>query len=433
MFLSKNRSNLESNISKIAVIFGRAMSINGKITTAFVNKQLAILDIDKVNSSEVKQYFSTVIEDKELTTIYEEAFNGGYTLDDLSAISEKENGVGESSLASLTSPSVTDTHVIRGTLNEYRKLQRELSAQAHLSSQIVDSVLDAMEGVLSGSGMKVELTIPKTSKERTAVITPADWHIGAVIDNITENKYDYAIFRDRLDQYIDRCLEYIEEFKCTSVLIVHLGDIVEGIDMRKINQPFEAEFNASKQLGLAIDSMLHLINRLSVCGLPISVGGVGGNHDRYTSNKKEAIYGDSIMYNIVNFLLLLEEREALPSTVTVLDNTDSIYTLEVDIAGQASMFTHGDGEKRIDSSRISKFIKEYPISNIWFGHFHSNLHSQEDYDRMSYMAGSIMGANSYSKQIGAPSTKASQLITIISEVEDIGVSEKFAIPIFFSI
>ena len=419
-----------------AVIYGRSIKDKGRIMTAYVNRQLHKLGYDKIKVADIRGSVERIKQDPLLFALYQHAFTGSIVLDDIMPLDENfGEPLREADNYNVTTPSVVDRESINASLRDYRKIQRTMSAQQILTEAITKEVVDQL-GVYFESPRQVIVSQPidldKVALQgRTAVVTPADWHIGAVIDNIPENNYNYALFKQRLDEYLVNVVDYVEEFGCSEIVLVHLGDLIEGIDMRKVNQSFEAEFHASKQIALATEALVYVIETLADLDLPLKVGGVGGNHDRFTGNKADAIYGDILMYVVINTLLMLESRGLFKDNVTIYNNLNNIYNLEVTIQNQVSKFVHGDNEKSTDKNRIAKFVKEHPIDNMWFGHYHSNSHNQEDYARMSYMAGSIMGANSYSKSIHAQLTRASQLLTIIGQTAT-GEPEKFAIPIFFT-
>lgn len=411
----------------LALVFGRSVFENSAIRTAFVNKQLVHIGLGKVGTKDLTSLFNYIKEDPKYLKVYTQACMGRLTLDDL-PVGENEEPITERGLYDIVTPYVADVNATRANINEFRKLQRETSMQKYIADKVASELVEAFKDYKA----PIIKDTPKARVAgRTAVITPADWHIGSVIDNVEGNTYNHELFKIRLEEYIQACKAYVTSMNCDNIVLVHLGDIVEGIDMRKINQPYETEMTATKQISVATRVFVDMILELAHIGLPMRVGGVGGNHDRYTSNKKEAIYGDNIMYNIIDTLLILKESKVLPDNVEVIDNRDNIYEINLDINGSKNVFVHGDNEKKGNPNRIAKYISNEDIHNIWFGHYHSFLVGQEAYARLSIMSGSIMGFNSYSKTIGAPSTRASQLITILGTVN--GTPEKITIPVFFTV
>lgn len=422
----------------VAILAGVSFLETGNIKSSFINKFLTEYELgDRINVQELKALMGEITEDEQLYSIFEKASKGDITVEaikDIAVPFGEDNGLSDEmktdDVFKVVTPYITDKHVTQATVSELRKLRKEFTAQKYLSEEIARAV---------GENILYDMKQPtnyepnfETLPNRTAVITPADWHIGAVIDNIDGNNYNFAIFETRLNEYIAKCQHYIAEFRCSEVYLIHLGDILEGIDMRKINQPYETEFKATNQLALAIKMYVRMINEIASLGVKVHVGGVGGNHDRFTSNKKEAIYGDNFMYNVIDTLLLLESEGVFPENVAILDNRDDIYELHVKIQGQMNVFTHGDNEKPGNKIKTSNYIKDYVVDNVWFGHYHSMSLNQENYARFSYMVGSIMGNNSYSKTIKAPTTKASQTISVLGKHED-GTPEKYVIPVFFTV
>lgn len=422
----------------VAILAGVSFLETGNIKSSFINKFLVEYELgDRISVQELKELMKVITEDEQLYSIFEKASKGDITVEaikDIAVPFGEDSGLSDEvkseDVFKVVTPYITDKHVTQATVAELRKLRKEFTAQKYLSEEIARAV---------GDNILYDMKNPpnyepnfETDVSRTAVITPADWHIGAVIDNIDGNTYNFGIFEKRLDEYIAKSKQYIADFRCSEVYLIHLGDILEGIDMRKINQPYETEFKATNQLALAIKMYLKMIQEIASLGVKVYVGGVGGNHDRFTSNKKEAIYGDNFMYNVVDTLVLLDSEGVFPDNVTILDNREDIYELHVNIQGQMNVFTHGDNEKPGNKIKTSNYIKDYVVDNVWFGHYHSMSLNQENYSRFSYMVGSIMGNNSYSKTIKAPTTKASQTFSVLGTHDD-GSPEKFVIPIFFTI
>lgn len=415
---------LESPKGAYAVIMGYLARLDGKVTQAKFNKLLIELNYDRMKGVDYRETLKAVTSSPKLLNLYRKASSGETSIEEVTSYKGTKT-IAEIEVPSIVTASSIDKVATQGLTANFRKAQRKGSAQEYLSQLVAKNMCEAAQNLTPMKAPHINL---HTDKSRTLVVTPADWHVGAVVDNIQGNCYNFDIFQSRLDEYFNEIANCVKEMKINKIVCVHLGDFIEGIDMRKINQAFDAEFDATTQLAKAQRAYLEFIQGLALLTDKLSVGLIGGNHDRFTSDKKDAIYGDNLAYNVADQLLLLKQLGVFGENVTVIDNRSDIYTIEQKVEGKVVLFKHGDAEKRTAQTHIPKFIKDHPIDYMFFGHYHSNAYIQEDFERFSFMTGSIMGNNSYSAQLGLPTTRASQLMTIFEE----GKKAVTTIPVFFS-
>ena len=190
-----------------------------------------------------------------------------------------------------------------------------------------------------------------------------------------------------------------------------------------------SQLNATEQLSEATRMFIELIDSVVTTGTKVTVGLVGGNHDRFTSNKKEAIYNDNLAYNVLDIVKLMQETGHWDKNqLDIIDNSHDVYSLELPIYGKTIRLVHGDFLKRGDY-KIASQIKDHPIDMLLYGHLHSFKVVQEDINQLSIMAGSLQGNNSYSKQLGTPDSRANQLILTFDEFEQVPLIQ----PVFFEV
>ena len=413
-----------------AVVSGVVKRTNPNISRTLFNKIIVSLGMEPLQKEDFKLVIARIKEDKNLGDVYLSAVAGKTKLKDVTVY----NTVDDEDLHDLVSPMALDRFVTQKQTRDFNKAQRAGSAQKYLAKAISASVAKELKDELvtfSTFNRKSHDKHKEKSydKGRMAVLTPSDWHIGESINNIDGNSYNVHIAEQRLEQYIQQVDEYLDMFNPETIVLVHLGDLINHAYMHAMSQAYETDLDVSEQLGKAIRFFTRMITHFSQKAPHIIVGAIAGNHDRMSGNKKEAIYNDSVVYNVVDTIILLEDMGALPQNVTILDNRKDLYSLEVNNIGKSLLFVHGDGESRNDNAKIPGHIIDHVYDALFMGHYHYFKSIQEDYARISYMSGSLAGANSYSKSIGAPRTEASQLLTIFEE----GNKTAISIPIFFSI
>lgn len=422
-------SKIESSLDAFAIVMGYLQRQEGKIRRSAFNKIVNELGFDRVSQEQLLSISNEIENSDNSKALYKDSLNGKVKLDDISDNINQLSKVSEKGIFDILTPYTVDRYAVQSQLSSYRKAQRSASAQKYLSELIAKEIGLSLKEKVSDSISNTRNIVSDSDNTNTLVITPADWHIGATVNNVDDNNYNLNIANKRLDEYIVAIDNAISLYKPSSIVLVHLGDFIEGIDMRNINQPFEAEIDATKQLGEALRMYIKLIKTVASWGLPVTVGAIGGNHDRFTSNKKEAIYNDNLAYNVVDTLLLLKQSGGLPDNVIIMDNREDVYSLVLNIENKNFLFVHGDMESRKDDPKIARHIRNQLIDIMYMGHYHYNKTLQEDYARMSYMVGSLMGANNYAKQIGAPRTAASQLLSVVDYNHE-GVT---SIPVFFEV
>lgn len=395
-----------------AVILGKIKKDYPTIQRSVFNKILVGFELDKVD----KEYFLMLVDrvktTPELSDLYLKAVKGVYTLDDIKVY---EKSVTEDGLFDLVSTYTVDKYTTQAQSTNFRKAQKQGTAQYYLSQQIAKELKTSLSDIEKPVLPKA-LNVDASDKEM--IMALSDWHIGARVDHVNGNNYNLEIAKQRLADYLERAHMEALINKPSKIYLYHGGDFIEGIDMRKVNQSFDAELDATTQIAVATRMMIDAVKEVASWGVPMTVALVGGNHDRYTSNKKDAIYNDNIAYNVIDTLLLVKDYGIFPDYVDIVDNRDDIYRVETTVAGKNVMLIHGDTLPSNDKPKIPMLIKDHPIDLVIYGHYHSSRFIQENGSGFSIMVGSLMGNNTYSKQLLLPDSKAGQLVMLVTPDSD---------------
>ncbi|MDT9683423.1 metallophosphoesterase [Streptomyces sp. TRM76323] len=412
-------SNRPEPMSTFMIVLANIYQQEGAYKRSSFNKVIKSLGYEPMSKDD---FDYTIVEqikdDPELINIYNRALDNELTLKD----TVKETGYaptdGELSFDNVLSTWQTDKQRQSIQMSQLRKFKKEISGAQIATQAVSDGILDAIS--------KSTFTQVKPSKkkqlreDKTMVVVLSDWHIGATVkaSEMEGNSYNFEIAKDRISKFIDETLKQIEYEKPERVILLHGGDLVEGIDMRTVNQAYDAEFDATTQVSKATRLMIEVINSIQPYVKSLEVGIVGGNHDRFSSDKKSAVYNDNLAYNIIDSLLLLQDANAFQDNVKILDNRNNVYTLEFSIFGKTLLLIHGDTLPSTSKPKIPLLLKDHPIDYVVFGHYHYSMSVQENKYRTSYMVGSLQGFNSYSRQLNLPDTQASQLILVFENGSD---------------
>lgn len=241
----------------------------------------------------------------------------------------------------------------------------------------------------------------------------SDWHIGYKINNCHGNYYNWQIANNRIDQYIDECLKYLEHYPVSKIYVINTGDSIEQAYLRD-TQSDSCEFNQSMQ----INNCIHLIFRLLVTlseHANVVYGGIAGNHDRMSGDKKKNLDGDNANVIITEQLktyVELSEAKAIKILDTQYDDSEIV----LNINGLNCKFVHGHEIPKVDTNTLSNLIsRDNEFFDLLFtGHWHNFTSKYENNGRYVITTGCLSGFNDYSRAFYC-STKASQTICILGD------------------
>src|SRR5699024_12870184 len=131
---------------------------------------------------------------------------------------------------------------------------------------------------------------------------------------------------------IKQTLSLVEELGIANVYVYHVGDIIEHLTMRNVNQAFDSEFTATEQIAKATSLIIDILVQLSK-HVHVTFGIVSGNHDRFDGNKSDKVYNDNVTYIILDTLFMLQNTFGQLPNVTLIDNRDDTSEFEI---GRAS-------------------------------------------------------------------------------------------------
>ncbi|UYB00660.1 hypothetical protein GMNKNHGO_00033 [Enterococcus phage vB_Efa29212_3e] len=313
---------------------------------------------------------------------------------------------------------VVENQAVLARNREFGKLQREGAYLDHLISGLKTYLLAELKDMSSLKYISKNLKAPKVSSDRELILCLSDWHIGAFVNNIDTGGYNFEIFKERLEKLLEEVFQVAMEQDIKKIHVYHIGDIIEHINMRNVNQAFEAEFPATEQIAKGIRVIADTLNLLAKAEFEVSFGMVGGNHDRFQGNKNDKIHNDNVAYLVVDQLHFLQELGALNKDIKLVDNRSDVYSFKDTVAGKRIKVTHGDTEGKKVDVKIPKHIKDEVIDYLIMGHIHTTRIIQEDFSRFHVYVGSPMGANNYSAENNLPTTSPAQLIMVLDPERD---------------
>lgn len=299
---------------------------------------------------------------------------------------------------------------------ELNKVKREISKPLMIAEEVRDVLLD--EGDFSVPPFAYEPEGFFSHTKNKAIIVITDWHIGATVHSMKGNFYNAEIAQKRIDKHLQKCLEYCDLFNINDVTLACIGDMVEHVSMRNVNQSFEAEFPLAKQITVATKMITAFIVNLSEF-VNVDFFCIAGNHDRFQGNKADMIDTDNTMYVIAESIKTVLGVMNLPR-VKFLD-VDEYFNYEhtIEMNNKRIKFVHGDLERKTDPQKLEKHVSadEAFYDAIIMGHYHTFEDIERNYGKREIRVGSPMGRNSFSRKFKGNSD-AGQAIIIVTE-EDI--------------
>lgn len=417
---------LKTQEGTFAVIMGYLKAERGKIAPSVFNKLINQLQYPNQSKDNLVELALQIQNDEVLASLYNKGFERSIKLDDLPEYLSEETPLHEDDLFSQVTSYLLANEDNNARLRELRKLQREGIYMTHLIRGFQKHLVEELKGMPRAKYLQTPVPPPQKG-DKSLVLLMSDWHIGALVYNEKTGGYNFVKLVGMVQEMLAKVVEFIEILDIKHVYVFHLGDIIEHISMRNVNQAFDAEFPATEQIAKAQRLIVDLLMQLSK-QVHVTFGIVAGNHDRFEGNKNDKVYNDNAAYLILDNLFMLQEVFGQLPNVTLIDNRSDTYEFIVPVAGKNIKVKHGDHEKKKEDVKIPKHVKEEPIDFFIMGHIHTNRLVQEDYSRFHIYVGSTMGANNYSKELSLPTTQASQMIMVLTE----GSATPMFIPLMFN-
>lgn len=294
---------------------------------------------------------------------------------------------------------------------EYNAIQRAEARNDLFNEQIIKAI-ERLEPI---KGTRPKLDVEPCDKHRTALLAISDLHAGSTftvkgIYNEIVNEYSYDIMCARLWSIIDKI--EADDIVFDDLTVAICGDLVEGIlresSLTKLREPVTdtvirlAEFLSEwiYQLSIRLEKKVNVVI-------------IGGNHDTVRSLTSRPMFeGENLTKIVVEFIKLrLQDLD----WITVDDYQDVAIK---NIQGVNVMFQHGEDKDLKTTMDYFSNLYNIDVDEIVAGHLHRSesktVGITELGDRQLTRVGSIVGTDSYAKQIRA-SARPSCYIALYEE------------------
>lgn len=294
---------------------------------------------------------------------------------------------------------------------EYNAIQRAEARNDLFNEQIIKAI-ERLEPI---KGTRPQLSIEPCDKHRTALLAISDLHAGSTftvkgIYNEIVNEYSYDIMCARLWSIIDKI--EADDIVFDDLTVAICGDLVEGIlresSLTKLREPVTdtvirlAEFLSEwiYQLSIRLEKKVNVVI-------------IGGNHDTVRSLTSRPMFeGENLTKIVVEFIKLrLQDLDWI-----TVDNYQDVAIKN--IQGVNVMFQHGEDKDLKTTMDYFSNLYNIDVDEIVAGHLHrgesKTVGITELGDRQLTRVGSIVGTDSYAKQIRA-SARPSCYIALYEE------------------
>lgn len=228
---------------------------------------------------------------------------------------------------------------------------------------------------------------------REAVLVASDWHIGSSFDNYF-GKYNLEIAKQRLNELLNKTIEYCKMNKVNTLHLELLGDNISG--GIHWSSKVDSDEDCMTQALILCDILEEFVGRLADKIPNVKVYSVVGNHSRINMNKKDNQKGENLE-RLVPWSLRKTLKDV--SNVEIMDgcNIDdgivSFKVINTNIIG-----VHGDLDKpnQIINDMIKMF--KFVANEYHMGHLHHHF-EKEEHDIEILINGSLQGTDEYAKNI----------------------------------
>ena len=278
----------------------------------------------------------------------------------------------------------------KATLRTYNKVIKERNIKVVALERLIDDLYDELElptPVITRSESGRDTDHENEPESIVAVI--ADLHIGSRVEDLNvTTEFNYEILRNRLKE----AAEKINKRGAKSVRLAILGDLIEtftGLNHKNSWQSIDFGMYGAKVVKTAFELLVEFFGWIENLD---EVVGIGGNHDRMTSDNKEDT--KSQVAEIIFYML-----QRLYADTLKIDYNPLVIHREID--GISYLFSHGD--KKVIRDGLEAMIEYGNSKNfnlILQGHLHTRRMIADHPKYRWMLCPSIFTGNYYSESNG---------------------------------
>lgn len=293
-------------------------------------------------------------------------------------------------------------------LQDQQRIERKIRNRIRTENALSDITRELIKCITNHIPQKITLKHEEINDVKTGILCLSDLHLNELID-IHGNKYDFDIAAKRLKKYVTESKIFFKSQGIKNVVIACLGDLLNST--RRTDELLNQATNLAKATLLTTLLLEQLILDLNL-DFNVTFLCVSGNESRvdFEQGHSEIMVSNNHDFTVTEILKIMFRN----TDIKFIGNNNSEQILLIN--NKHILFMHGDNIGKGDIEKKVMQIKgKYAAQNIIidylvFGHIHSS-YIGDNFSRSS----SLCGANAYS-DIGLQlSSRASQMILIVSE------------------
>jgi len=241
--------------------------------------------------------------------------------------------------------------------------------------------------------------------KKSGILVLSDWHFGIEIDNFV-NKYNVDIFKNRINQLMQKTVDTIKLHKLEKLYIVNLNDLISGIIHSTIR--LQNREDLIVQIMTVSETLAELLVELSKY-VEIEYYSTLDNHSRAIADKKQSLDKENFSLLIDWFLEVRLKDTDIKICKNEFDN--EICTFEV--YGWNYLATHGHKDKITNIIQNLSLMTKRFYDAAFTAHYH-HVSSDEVHGSYVFANGCLSGVDMHSKDLRKTSNP-SQNLFIVSE------------------
>lgn len=295
----------------------------------------------------------------------------------------------------------------------FRNTVRACNTVEELNTELI-SLLDERRDVLTQTtGVTAKKVVEGNTK--VGVIQVSDLHLGELVKETLENRYDLDIAAKRIQKFVDRAKLLFKADGITNVAVFMTGDMINST--RRISEittyadaRTKVVFNAFLILGAMLEDLYTEFN--------LTVAHVVGNESRLSEYFDTTNYLVSDNFDLLLYQMLKHTHERKGMSF-IFDHGNPMEQV-VDVNGVNFLLVHGNGHRGLAQtnkieSEVEKIKARYAnsgviVNYVLCGHIHST-YIGTNFSRSA----STVGSNAYSERNLNFTSKASQNLYVVDQ------------------
>ena len=295
----------------------------------------------------------------------------------------------------------------------FRNTVRACNAVEELNTELLDLLNERRDVLTQTTPVKTKVVDGENTK--VGVIQVSDLHLGELVKETLDNRYDLDIASKRIKKFIERTKVLFKADNITNVAVMMTGDMINST--RRISEittyadaRTKVVFNAYLILGAMLEDLRTEFN--------VTVSHVVGNESRLSEYFDTTNYLVSDNFDLLLYQMLKHTHERDGMTF-IFDHSNPMEQV-IDINGVNFLLVHGNGHSGLArtnkiESEVQKLKARYAYNNVIIhyvicGHIHST-YIGNNFARSA----STVGSNAYAERDLNFTSKASQNLFVVDK------------------